>query len=81
MLKVNRSPLVKLAVSTALVLLVYGCGKDDADKAPMPAAKVDAPAPESAYTCANIPSTSAVLVVVIDWTVTGAPPPTGTGPT
>ena len=26
-------------------------------------------------------STSAVLVVHIDWTLTGAPPPTGTGPT
>jgi hypothetical protein len=28
-----------------------------------------------------VPSTSAVFVVVIDCTLTGAPPPTGTGPT
>jgi hypothetical protein len=28
-----------------------------------------------------VPSTSAVLVIVIDWTVMGASPPTGTSPT
>jgi hypothetical protein len=42
---------------------------------------MSAPVAASAYTWASVPSTSAVFVVVIDWTVTGAPPPTGTSPT
>ena len=42
---------------------------------------ISAPAAARAYTWANVPSTSAVFVVVIDWTVTGASPPTGTEPT
>src|SRR5688500_3506102 len=35
----------------------------------------------SSAICCNVALTSAVSVVVIDWTDTGAPPPTGTDPT
>src|SRR5215470_2626813 len=35
----------------------------------------------SSAICCNVASTSAVTVVVIDWTDTGAPPPTRTPPT
>src|SRR3954449_8284211 len=42
---------------------------------------MSAPAPASSYTWASVPSTSAVLVTVIDCTLIGAPPPTGTSPT
>src|SRR5436853_1449973 len=42
---------------------------------------MSAPAPASEKIWARVPLTSAVLVVVIDWTVTGAPPPTATEPT
>ena len=41
---------------------------------------MSAPAEARAYTWASVPSTSAVLVVVMDCTVTGVPPPTGTSP-
>jgi len=36
------------------------------------------PAAVSSAICCSVPFTSAVTVVVIDWTETGAPPPTGT---
>src|SRR5262249_50029308 len=39
------------------------------------------PAAVSSAICWRVALTSAVNVVVIDWTETGAPPPTGTGPT
>src|SRR5438445_1113821 len=39
------------------------------------------PARDSAATCAIVPSTSAVSVLVIDCTTIGAPPPTATLPT
>ena len=39
------------------------------------------PARASAATCATVASTSAVSVLVIDWTTIGAPPPTTTPPT
>src|SRR5947209_19565207 len=39
------------------------------------------PAAVSSAICWSVALTSAVSVVVIDWTLTGAPPPTGTGPT
>src|SRR3954471_8695105 len=39
------------------------------------------PARDSAATCAMVPSTSAVSVLVIDCTTIGAPPPTATLPT
>src|SRR5579872_5331472 len=39
------------------------------------------PARASAATCATVPSTSAVSVLVIDCTTIGAPPPTATWPT
>ena len=42
---------------------------------------ISEPALPSAATCATVPSTSAVSVLVIDWTTTGAPPPTITPPT
>src|SRR3712207_1693860 len=35
----------------------------------------------SSAICCRVAFTSAVTVVVIDWTLTGAPPPTGTEPT
>jgi hypothetical protein len=40
-----------------------------------------APASARARTCASVPSTSGVCVVVIDWTEMGAPPPISTAPT
>ena len=39
------------------------------------------PAAVSSAICCKVALTSAVFVVVIDWTETGAPPPTGTEPT
>jgi hypothetical protein len=39
------------------------------------------PAEASAAICAVVASTSCVMVSVIDWTTTGAPPPIGTFPT
>src|ERR1017187_7783503 len=42
---------------------------------------MSAPAAASAYPWARVPSVSAVFVTVMDWTDTGAPPPTGTFPT
>src|ERR1700688_4606296 len=42
---------------------------------------MSAPADASAYIWARVPSTSAVFVIVIDWTEIGAPPPTATFPT
>lgn len=42
---------------------------------------MSAPSAASARICESVASTSAVWVVVIDWTDTGAPSPTGTGPT
>ncbi len=39
------------------------------------------PARASAATCPTVAATSAVSVFVIDWTTTGAPPPTVTFPT
>src|SRR5579883_82927 len=42
---------------------------------------ISEPARDSAATCATVPSTSAVSVLVIDWTTIGAPPPTVTWPT
>ena len=39
------------------------------------------PAVVSSAICCNVASTSAVSVVVMDCTDTGAPPPTGTEPT
>src|SRR3954452_13737353 len=39
------------------------------------------PAAVSSAICCRVALTSAVSVVVIDWTDTGAPPPTGTDPT
>ncbi len=40
-----------------------------------------APSAARARICASVASTSVVWVVVIDCTTTGAPSPTGTGPT
>ena len=42
---------------------------------------ISEPARASAATCATVESTSAVSVLVIDCTTTGAPPPTVTPPT
>ena len=42
---------------------------------------MSAPASSSARTCAMVASASAVGVLVIDCTVIGASPPTGTSPT
>src|ERR671932_2633904 len=42
---------------------------------------ISQPAEASAAICAVVASTSCVFVRVIDWTATGAPPPTGTPPT
>src|SRR6201992_4133562 len=42
---------------------------------------ISEPARDRAATCATVPSTSAVSVLVIDCTTIGAPPPTVTGPT
>ena len=42
---------------------------------------ISEPAFASAATCATVPSTSAVSVLVIDWTTTGASPPTMMPPT
>ena len=42
---------------------------------------ISAPASSSARTCATVASTSLVTVLVIDCTVIGASPPTGTLPT
>jgi hypothetical protein len=42
---------------------------------------MSAPASSSARTCATVASTSLVTVLVIDCTVIGASPPTGTLPT
>src|ERR1700712_5755272 len=42
---------------------------------------ISEPARASAATCAIVPSTSAVSVLVIDCTTIGAPPPTATLPT
>src|SRR5437870_13794802 len=42
---------------------------------------ISEPARASAATCLAVPSTSAVSVLVIDWTTIGAPPPTCTLPT
>src|SRR6266508_3506624 len=39
------------------------------------------PVAASSAICCRVALTSAVLVIVIDWTLTGAPPPTGTLPT
>src|ERR1700730_17786643 len=39
------------------------------------------PASASSLHCVTVPAMSAVSVLVIDWTTTGAPPPTWTGPT
>ena len=39
------------------------------------------PACASSMHCRAVPATSAVSVLAIDWTTTGAPPPTVTGPT
>src|SRR5712692_8866698 len=39
------------------------------------------PACASSMHCFAVPTTSAVSVLVIDWTTTGAPPPTWIGPT
>src|SRR4051812_29508752 len=39
------------------------------------------PAAVSSAICCRVALTSAVSVVVIDWTLTGAPPPTGSDPT
>jgi len=40
-----------------------------------------APAVASDRICPRVASTSSVRELVIDWTTTGAPPPTGTPPT
>ena len=42
---------------------------------------MSAPARSSAWTCSTVALTSCVKVLVIDCTVMGASPPTGTGPT
>ncbi len=42
---------------------------------------ISEPARDSAATCATVPATSAVSVLVIDCTTIGAPPPTATLPT
>src|ERR1700674_2441758 len=42
---------------------------------------MSAPARSSACTCSTVALTSLVTVLVIDWTVIGASPPTGTPPT
>jgi hypothetical protein len=42
---------------------------------------ISEPALARAATCATVWSMSAVSVLVIDWTTTGAPPPTITPPT
>jgi hypothetical protein len=42
---------------------------------------ISEPARASAATWATVASTSAVSVLVIDWTTIGAPPPTMTDPT
>ena len=39
------------------------------------------PASASSMHCVAVPRASAVSVIVIDWTTTGAPPPTVTDPT
>ena len=42
---------------------------------------ISQPAATRRSTWARVASTSCVLVVVMDWTTTGAPPPIGTPPT
>ena len=42
---------------------------------------MSAPASARARICASVAAASAVSVVVIDWTETGAPPPMATPPT
>ena len=42
---------------------------------------ISEPARASCITCLTVASISAVSVLVIDWTTTGAPPPTITPPT
>src|ERR1700740_1319262 len=42
---------------------------------------ISEPARESAATCSTVPATSAVSVLVIDWTTIAPPPPTATLPT
>jgi hypothetical protein len=42
---------------------------------------ISEPARANAATCPAVAATSAVSVLVIDWTTTGAPPPTVTWPT
>src|SRR4029079_15873669 len=42
---------------------------------------ISEPAPASSMHCAAVDAASAVSVMVIDWTTTGAPPPTWTLPT
>ena len=42
---------------------------------------ISEPASASSITWRTVASTSAVSVLVIDWTTTGAPPPITTGPT
>src|SRR5260370_30581275 len=42
---------------------------------------ISEPACASSMDCAGVPAMSAVSVFVIDWTTTGAPPPTWIGPT
>jgi len=42
---------------------------------------MSAPASRRRRTCSSVASTSCVLVVVIDWTLTVAPPPMATPPT
>jgi hypothetical protein len=39
------------------------------------------PASASSMHCCAVPAASTVSVIVIDWTTTGAPPPTWTDPT
>lgn len=39
------------------------------------------PASDSSMHCAAVARASAVSVIVMDWTTTGAPPPTWTAPT
>ena len=42
---------------------------------------ISAPAAASWRTCSMVAAASAVSVLVMDWTLIGASPPTGTGPT
>ena len=42
---------------------------------------ISEPASASSMHCCAVPAASAVSVIVMDWTTTGAPPPTRTVPT